>query len=549
MTTSDWVFSSIYVLLAMFFSRPFLHSLQLSSYSLGKALKTKLSWRGYWTEVLVGIVFSALWCILLFFESKAFWGFMFACFFFVVMFSMHIAERYEAKKPLVYTKRIWRLLLFSSLMYGVFVGAMLYVSNLFIGQVFYRYLTIFLVPTIYPLIFSIAHMLILPFENLNKLRYEIFMKSALNKRKDLIKIAITGSYGKTSVKNYLDKMLSMKYQTLVSESSFNTPMGLAMTVKKLNPMHEIFIAEMGARHRGDISHLMKLIRPDYGILTGISNQHLETFKTMETIEHEKLQVVFGLDKTSSATISKSAMKTYQKWMSYYNQKKYENKNNLKEKKLCEVSFAGIGESVFGRLNTYATNLHMDKHGSCFVLHNENESVFVSTKLLGRHNVENLVVASDMALKLGVSLTSIKNVIENIAPTPHRLELVESNNGITIIDDSFNSNSVGAKMALDVLEMFDGRKIVLTSGLVELGKIEFDENEKLGEYIAKIADFVILVGKQRSVALQKGLQKQNFSSNSICICKNLKEAKNKFSTLLHIGDNLLLLNDLPDNYEE
>lgn len=157
-----------------------------------------------------------------------------------------------------------------------------------------------------------------------------------------------------------------------------------------------------------------------------------------------------------------------------------------------------------------------------------------------------MLAVAMAIKLGLEMPYILNAIENLEPTPHRMQLIEGN-GICVIDDSFNSNPTGAKCALDTLSKFDTRKVVLTPGLVELGEREIEENSVLGERIASVADVVLLVGK-RAEEIKRGLKRGEFFGD-VYVYDDLSSCEKDFSNTLKIGDTLLILNDLPEWYEE
>ena len=152
----------------------------------------------------------------------------------------------------------------------------------------------------------------------------------------------------------------------------------------------------------------------------------------------------------------------------------------------------------------------------------------------------------MAIKLGLNIVQIAQGIENIAPIEHRLQTIELPSGITIIDDSYNSNESGAKLALQTLNMFSGRKIVATQGIVEMGAEQSRVNFELGESIAKCADIAILIGVNRE-DIRLGMLSGNFCDKNIYLVEHLDNAKELFSAMLRKGDVLLLQNDLPDNY--
>ena len=172
-----------------------------------------------------------------------------------------------------------------------------------------------------------------------------------------------------------------------------------------------------------------------------------------------------------------------------------------------------------------------------------------TKLLGKHNVMNIVGCAAIALKLGLSLEQIRDGAAKIEYIEHRLQLIRNGNGITVIDDAFNSNPVGSKAAIDVLSSFTGRKIVVTPGMIELGESEDQENFSFGSYMADKVDFVYLVGPNHTKPIYEGLTENGFDADKIRVVKSLNEASQDMGTLLVPGDVILFENDLPDNYNE
>jgi UDP-N-acetylmuramoyl-tripeptide--D-alanyl-D-alanine ligase len=358
----------------------------------------------------------------------------------------------------------------------------------------------------------------------------------LAERQDLIKIAVTGSYGKTSVKNFLFKMLSAKYSVLMTPESYNTPMGISKTVQGLDSTHEVFLAEMGARRVGDIKKLMKLISPDLSILTGINNQHLETFKKQENITREKCYAVNMLREGGTAVVPARLQGTPQ----------LESVSGIRLLYVGGAEGGEVGQDADAVGALYG-NISVCKDGTVFTLTLGGESFECYTPLLGDHNIENIALAAALAYELNVPPSDIVHAVKHLEAVPHRLQLIQGN-GVRIIDDSFNGNPDGARSALKVLGMFCGRKIVVTPGLVELGEQEKTENRLLGAEIAEVADAVILIGKDRVEPLRGGLKDKGFAGQ-VYTYPSLKEAEENFKNVLKLGDTLLILNDLPDHYDE
>ena len=168
-------------------------------------------------------------------------------------------------------------------------------------------------------------------------------------------------------------------------------------------------------------------------------------------------------------------------------------------------------------------------------------------LLGKHSISNICLAAAVAYKIGMSPDEISEGINRISSIGHRLELVRNNKQIVIIDDSYNSNVTGVNAAMEVLDLFEGRKIVLTPGLVELGKIENIANLEFGKTLAKHADKVIIIGKHNAEMLINGLLDGGMERENITFAKNLKRGNEELNAIMKEGDVVLFENDLPDNY--
>ncbi len=524
----DWFYVFLMVLDAFFMTRPYLYVIQCDNYRISEIFKNKRIGKIYLMDVFAVTVFCVIWLVFYLLQAKAFWGFMIALFFFIAEFAMYFMEDLpKRKKPLKYTKRAVRCLIFVSLSVGAMGSIALAIATHNLGDEYLRYLVFFAYVLVFPMLFILFCGIINVFESLNNRRYERRTRKMLAKRQDLIKIAITGSYGKTSVKNILAQILSKKFNVLSTPESYNTPMGISKTVKTLDATHEVFIAEFGARRKGDISRLMKIVKPDYSILTGINVQHLETFKTFDNIKKEKCRILDVGD--GACVISDDVRDIVENALTKF-------------KSIPEIIYTGINESA----DIYAQNIQISKLGSSFEIVVGEDEYATHMQLLGIHNVQNVLLAVGMAIKLGVEMPCILQAIEELQPTPHRLQMIEGR-GICVIDDSFNSNPTGAKCALDTLSCFDTRKVVMTPGLVELGEKEDEENSILGERIAYVADVVLLIGG-RGEEIKRGLKRGGFVGE-IFEYDTLLSCERDFSNTLKLGDTLLILNDLPEWYEE
>jgi len=357
-------------------------------------------------------------------------------------------------------------------------------------------------------------------------------RKILDGHKSLIKIGITGSYGKTSTKFMLSRILSEKYNVLHTPESYNTLMGVTKTIREeLKPVHEIFVCEMGANQVGDIKELCDLVNPKYGILTAIGNQHLDTMGSQENIVSTKYDLVRAVPSDGIAFLN------------------FDN-DIIREKKAEKPDKKFISYSIDGDTDFFASDIEYTKNGISFsfCVKGGEKSAF-TINLLGLHNVLNATAAAAVAFTLGVPLSDIGNAIRDLKPVPHRLELIVNPGGYTAIDDAFNSNPDGANEALNVLSRFSGKKILVTPGFVDLAEDEDSEHFKLGQKAAEVCDFVILVGTKRSKAAERGLLDRSYPALQYKIVKNFEEAKVLLETVADTNSVVLFENDLPDNYEE
>ena len=459
-------------------------------------------------------------------------GFILYFLFLVIYFKGELSRK--EKLPLVITKRMIRLMLTFSFLVIIFSLFLIYGINL-IAIPFkehllanFRYAVLCLCPMAVPYLLLLAYYINEPFERKNNAKYIRNCKQKLGDAKNLIKIGITGSFGKTSIKEILKTLLSEKYNVLSTPASFNTPLGICKTVNRLTPAHDVFIAEMGARRVGEIKELTEIVKPDIAVLTGITNQHLETFKLFENIKKTKYEIIDNM-RDGRAVFNADNPFTCE----MYND--------------CTFDKRLAGTNLKVKPYVYATDVKIDNEGTTFTLFVGKKSQKVSTCLLGSHNVSNICMAVAVADYLGISFGEICAGISRLKPASHRLQLIKGENGVTILDDTYNANSQGVKYALETLKCFSGKKVVVTPGLVEVGLQENAENFSFGLQISKVADYVILIGRARSLRIREGLIYGEFNTDNIYMAKDLEDAKKHLNEILNSGDVVLFENDLPDKY--
>jgi UDP-N-acetylmuramoyl-tripeptide--D-alanyl-D-alanine ligase len=444
------------------------------------------------------------------------------------------------KKPLVFTQRATRVyrvnLLVSTILMIVPIIIFYLVPNALSFSIFLVLLVLleYLLIKLQPLIMYLSTNIMKPVENKINMGFYISAKDKIKGREDLEVIGITGSFGKTSTKVIVSTILSEKFNVLRTPESFNTPMGLSKVINNdLQPEHEVFVAELGAKVIGEIRETAQLVQPRIGVLTSIGPCHLETFKNIDNIAKTKYELIEELPTDGVAIFN------------------YDNEyiKKLADKTFKEKMLYGLEESE--KLDMYADNILVSELGSTFTLKDkEGNSIVCTTKLLGKHNIYNILAGACVAKTLGLTFEEIQRGISRIEPIEHRLNIINPGTGIIIIDDAFNSNPIGSKAALDVLSEFkEGKKIIVTPGMIELGEMEEPANREFGVNIGKVCDYVILIGEKRTKPIYEGLMETNFNVGNIFVVNNLDEASIQIGKIAKPKDVVLFENDLPDNYTE
>lgn len=441
-------------------------------------------------------------------------------------FGWRAAKRNAASiKKLVFTARIRRTFVFSGcvllaiglagLCTGGWLKCLLYA--IFYGLIFCP-----------PVLCLLSLFALKPVEKSVSNHYVKDAKRLLASVKGLKVIGITGSYGKTGTKYILSRILSEKYNLLMTPQSFNTPMGVVRTVREqLRADTEIFVCEMGAKKVGDIGEICDIVHPDAGLITSVGPQHLDTFGSIKNVADTKFELADAVAGKGGLLLANGDNE--------YIREKAENRDILLYGTKSDLRF-------------YAENITGGRDGAAFDLCFDGERMRVTTKLLGRHNVQNITGAAALAYLLGVPMKDIAFAVSRLTPVEHRLELKTSVKGSLLIDDAYNANPEGCLEAVNVLGSFEGmQKVIITPGLVELGEKEYEYNKALGNAAAKVCDKIILVGKKRSVPLADGAKEAGFDEHNLFVAESFRQAMEIYTGFAEQNTVVLLENDLPDNY--
>lgn len=448
------------------------------------------------------------------------------------------SRRYRStreKKPLAFTARMTRLAAATGALALLPLGAGS-VAGLHAGGphgIGWYLLGLYVVDLGAPLWVLLGAYAMAPVERRIQAGFKRQARATLDARRDLTTIGITGSFGKTSTKFILAELLKQKYNVLATPRSYNTPMGICLVVnEKLKPDHQVLVLEMGMRYRGDIQELCAIAPPDIGVVTTVGPAHLDTMGTLDNIAREKGDLIEYMRTGGPAVL------------------------NIDNEYVAGMADRASGDvwrvSVQGHpeADITAHTIRYDARGASFTVTDDTgtEATF-QTRLLGAHNVLNILLAVAVGRIMGLRLRQMAHAVRRVEPVAHRLAL-RQDGPVTVIDDAFNSNPVGARNAVDILSQMDAeRRVIVTPGMVELGDRQDEENRQFGAYIAQQnIDLAVLVGEEQTAPIQEGLREQHFPEERLKVFPTFFDAQDFLQRYLRDGDVVLYENDLPDQYE-
>ena len=437
------------------------------------------------------------------------------------MLTIAIAEfSIEYKIKLAYTMRVKRLLVTRYLLVAAALVGAHYLDD--------RYAVPLLMVATFDYWIIPANAINRPMEAAITRWYYNDAKRILRSMPHLTIIGITGSFGKTSTKHFLHRVLSERYNVLMTPGNFNTTLGVVRTVREhLKPHHEVFIVEMGAKQRGDIKEICDLVCPHMGIVTSVGEMHLETFGSVENVARTKFELIDALPEGGFGIVNIDSEAAF---------------GHIKANSI-KVTTYGIDNN---EADYRATDIVYSSQRTTFNVENAD----YATHLLGRGNILNITAALAVAEKMGVSVEARRRGVKQLEQVEHRLSM-RTSGGITILDDAYNSNPTGARMALEVLSGFEtaGAKYVVTPGFVEMGAKQHDNNRTFGTDIAASkADGVIVVNEVNRAAITSGLEAGGYDMARVSTVASFKEAMAELQPHLKAGDVVLYENDLPDSFK-
>lgn len=310
----------------------------------------------------------------------------------------------------------------------------------------------------------------------------------IREHKKLLVIGITGSYGKSTTKEFTAQILRKKFRVAKTKGTNNTPIGIANAIlSSLQKTTEIFVVEMGAYKKGEIAELCRIVRPKIGILTSVNEQHVSLFgglqKTMET----KYELIESLPKNGLALFNgnnENAQKLYEK---------------TERKKILYISSENnISNAIV------ATDIKVHKTFITFVVLMNRKKLMLTAPVIGKHNIENILPGIYLASYLGMTDAEIVNAV-SLLSLPVQTMARHEVGGVSMIDDSFNANPESIRAALDYMRLYTGKRMLVLQPMIELGKYAKDEHKCIGRAIGDVCDFLLVTNTNYLPSLQEGLR--------------------------------------------
>ncbi len=464
------------------------------------------------------------------------------------LFAVSPEQEQEIKKPLVRTGRVKRMMAAAAIcaaLAGVasFVLAINVIEELKLLRIspiaiatsgFFLFL-------LAPIWLTLGNLIMQPFESYQRQRYLSRARSVLNATKPRI-IGITGSYGKTTTKDFLRDIMSLRYRAYATPKSYNTLMGISLAINRDlvdDYRTEYFISEMGAYVPGEIDRICQLTPPDIAIVTEIGPQHLERFGSLENVMRAKYEIIKNLKDDGVGVFN---------WDNTFIREMIAMSHP--ETRLSVSRELDLDEARRENLTWIATDIEESLDGLRFTVANvaSGEQAQLSTPVIGEHNVTNLLLCVAVAFHEGIPLRDIAIRIGALKPAESRLARQRTASGITIINDAYSANPKGIVSALKVLGMYkDGKRLLITPGMIELGDLQEEENRKLGVLACEYATDIILIGREQTEPVFEGIRSTGYDMARVQVYETLAESVAWYRQNLRANDTVLFLNDLPDTY--
>ncbi|NND64596.1 MAG: UDP-N-acetylmuramoyl-tripeptide--D-alanyl-D-alanine ligase [Gammaproteobacteria bacterium] len=452
-----------------------------------------------------------------------------------------IDPKKSAKKALVLTHRATRILATAWLI-GLVAALWIVVSmpnspNFFALAI----LMLIVLVQLIPLLLCFANIALRPIEALIQKKLRLKASAILREFNPKV-IGVTGSFGKTSTKHFVAHALNSTFPTLATPGSVNTVMGITRIVReKLTAEHRYFVVEMGAYGRGSIQRLCDFTPPQIGVITAVGDAHLERFGSLDNTAIAKFEMAKATHEQNGSLIINCDGVPHE----YIHQHVTDWSKTWVVGETTDQVTAPITQKF------EVSHAEQSADGMQFVIEYRGTAYAIKAPLFGGHHRDNLATAFATAVIAGVPANKIMEAFESAPQTEHRLYVIKTPNGITIVDDAYNANPKGFEEGLKLLPILTGsagRRILVTPGMLELGEHHDYEHARLGKLASKICDVVLVIQAGRIPSFIEAISKNDGRATSLMTYQNFQTAKKWTDQNLLPGDAVLFENDLPDLFE-
>ncbi len=459
------------------------------------------------------------------FLDYSLWGSAVAAAFYLFgIYSISLLIRKKWRFPKLTKKSVFLLSLgFASLFFSLFVFNRYFLIFIAVMEIILPFLT-----------FLIMELVQVP-TNLWKRLIYMKARKKIEMQKELIVVGITGSYGKSSTKEFLYTILSRRYNVLKTSGNINTEIGVAQTViNHLKPEHQVFIVEMGAYRKGEVKLLCDIVKPKIGVVTGVNQQHLALFGSMDNLLSAEggRELSEALPKSGLLVLNgdnKYCLDLYRK-------------ANL-QPGARKIIYSAKGDRVDSDVWTEDVSIHKE-FVSFLALDKDKNAVHFRVNVLGGQNIQNILAAILVARELGMSFEEIAEACKDIKQDQASMALKKGNHGISVIDSSYSANPDGVLADLDYLNIFPGKKVIVMPCLIELGKESGRLHEKIGRRIGEVCDIAIITSKDNFNDIQKGVVEAGKKPESIVLCDRADDIYSILTLSCKSGDAVLLEGRVP-----
>lgn len=456
--------------------------------------------------------------------------------FFSVIFARYV-PRGATRADVTWTMK---LVLVTGIAIAIQVGASWGLSSLpvlsFGGRAVLAVILFIILGYMFFIFLSVSTLLVRPIDQVARRFIVLQAKRKMKQLNDLTVIGITGSYGKTTMKETVGTLGGEAREVVTTEENKNTPLGIARTIRgRISESTDIFVVEMGAFQKGDIRELCQIATPNVSIMTGINEAHLERFGSLENTVEAKFEIVENAAPDAEVIINAGDTRVvghvHEYLQSNQNLHYYSASNDTK----CHYRIEG-------------KTFHQDGSGISFDLFKNSDKIgYFKIPFLADYIIGNVIAGFIVAEVLDIDPTEIKSGVSKLTPAPHRLEPQVNRSGVVVIDDSYNGNPDGAEAAIEVLGKFEERrKIYVTPGLVEMGERTKEVHEMIGHQLADVADIVVLIETSAAEHIQVGLRAAGFDGQTVSV-DSMEGAQGYLAGHLEKNDVVLFQNDWPENY--